>query len=236
MTELGWLTARPIAHRGFHDARWPENSLGAARAAMAQGFAIECDVHLSRDGVPMVFHDDTLDRLTGEPGRLAERDADALSVLPLLGTGETIPTVADFLKTIDGAVPIVMELKGASADADRGFMARLAPLLDAYRGELALMSFDGWLIDQALAYGRRPVGLTAEGIAESELAAHRAVFDRGCAFVSYNVEHLPNAFTAYVREERRAPLITWTVRDAAGVAATRAHADQMTFEGFLPQS
>jgi glycerophosphoryl diester phosphodiesterase len=62
MTELSWLTARPIAHRGYHDMNnrvW-ENTLSAFERAAQKGYAIECDVHLSSDGVPVVFHDTTL--------------------------------------------------------------------------------------------------------------------------------------------------------------------------------
>lgn len=232
---IGWLTARPIAHRGLHGAGLPENSLGAARAAMDGGFTIECDVLLSRDRVPMVFHDDTLTRMTDESGRLGDRTADDLSALALGGGAERIPSVEAFLAAVGGAVPIVMELKGTSPQADADFFDGLGPLLDAYDGELALMSFDAWLIDQALAYGGRPVGLTAEGTEEAVLREHEAVFDRGCAFVSYNVDHLPNRFAADLRAARGAPVVTWTVRTPRQVAATRAHADQMTFEGFVPQ-
>jgi glycerophosphoryl diester phosphodiesterase len=234
--DLQWLTARPIAHRGLHDATTPENSIIAARAAIERGFAIECDVMLSRDRVPFVFHDHELPRLTGEQGVFGERSAGELSRLCLRGTAEPIPTVADFLAAIDGRVPIVMELKGTSTETDRDVMDRLRPFLDAYRGEVALMSFDAWLIDQVLAYGRRPVGLTAEGTSQAELEQHRAVFGRGCTFVSYNVDHLPNRFVDEVRRERAAPVITWTVRTPRHVAQTAAHADQMTFEGFLPQN
>ena len=64
--DFGWLVARPIAHRGLHDAAKGiiENSLAAARAAIAGNYAIECDAQLSADGEAVVFHDDTLDRLT----------------------------------------------------------------------------------------------------------------------------------------------------------------------------
>lgn len=232
---LSWLAARPIAHRGLHDDRLPENSIAAARAAADHGFAVECDVHLSSDRVPMVFHDDTLDRLTEMSGPLGDRPSSELVKLALAGTGERIPTVADFLRAINGKVPVVMELKGTSPDADADFLQRLGPLLDDYDGDLALMSFDHWLIDQALAYGKRPVGLTAEGTEAEALARHREIFDQGCGFVSYCVDHLPNEFTDYVRD-RAAPLITWTVRNPAQVTITKTHADQMTFEGFLPQN
>ena len=65
-----WLVERPIAHRGLHDAAKGviENTLRAAEAAIAGGFAIECDIQLSSDGEAIVFHDETLDRLTDASG------------------------------------------------------------------------------------------------------------------------------------------------------------------------
>ncbi|MGC1863882.1 MAG: glycerophosphodiester phosphodiesterase family protein, partial [Methylocystis sp.] len=57
--DFSWLIERPIAHRGLHDAAngIVENSLAAARAAVAGNYAIECDVQLSADGEAVVFHD-----------------------------------------------------------------------------------------------------------------------------------------------------------------------------------
>ena len=74
---LDWLTARPIAHRGLHDAAQGliENTAGAVRAAIAAGYGIEVDVQLSADGEAMVHHDDVLGRLTEGEGRLDQHDA-----------------------------------------------------------------------------------------------------------------------------------------------------------------
>src|ERR1700761_8633771 len=87
-----WLTAQPIAHRGLHDARLgvPENTLGAAERAMTRQFAIECDVQASADGEAMVFHDDTLDRLTPASGPLRLRSAAELGNLRLGESSEAI--------------------------------------------------------------------------------------------------------------------------------------------------
>ena len=67
-----WLTARPIAHRGLHDAAAGviENTASAFRAAIAGNYAIECDLQISADGEAMVHHDDALGRLTEGSGRL----------------------------------------------------------------------------------------------------------------------------------------------------------------------
>ncbi|MCW4114629.1 glycerophosphodiester phosphodiesterase family protein [Aurantimonas sp. MSK8Z-1] len=238
-TSLDWLTARPIAHRGLHDGnrRVVENSLPAFEAAIASGFAIECDIQISADGVPVIFHDTELDRLTEAMGPLGARDATELTALRLNGGESRLPSLADLFVLTRGRVPLVVEMKGTDRAADTAFVSHLKPLVTAYDGPLALMSFDAWLIEQALAAGFDvPVGLTAEGTEAAVLAAHRAVYDGGCRFTSYNVHHLPNAFVRYVREECRAPVISWTVRSPEEEAISTAHADQITFEGFLPQA
>ncbi|MEF2550201.1 glycerophosphodiester phosphodiesterase family protein [Aurantimonas sp. A2-1-M11] len=234
---LGWLTARPIAHRGLHDGNVavPENSLPAALAAIAAGYAIECDVQLSADGTPFIFHDHTLARLTGRDADFRALDDAAIGELRLAGTEAHIPTVADFLAAIAGQVPVVMELKGIGPDEDEDYFARLHPILAGYSGDLALMSFDPWLIDQMLAARPgRPIGLTATGAEPADFAAHRRVYQRGCDFSSYDIHHLPNPFTEWVRGNG-APLISWTVRTQAQIRHSQAHCDQMTFEGIAPQ-
>ena len=88
MTDISWLTERPIAHRGYHDlnkTRW-ENTLSAFAARRRKSFAIECDVHLSADGVPVVIHDDDLKRLTGTEGYVWQRTAAELAALSIGGT------------------------------------------------------------------------------------------------------------------------------------------------------
>ena len=170
---FAWLTERPIAHRGLHDGneRVPENSLAAARLAVEGGWAIECDVQLSADGTPFIFHDGTMDRLTGRAGSFREADDALLSSLRLAGTDEAIPSVANFLAFVAGRVPVVMELKGLGRDRDAAYVDRLAPILAGYEGPLALMSFDDWLLDQVLAARLGlPVGLTAEGTQPDQLA------------------------------------------------------------------
>ncbi len=110
-----WLTARPIAHRGLHVRADGviENTVGAARAAIAKGFAIECDVQLTRDLEAVVFHDFTLDRLTEATGRVADRTAAELAATPMRGTTDRIVPLAEFLGVLDGKVPLVCEIKSA---------------------------------------------------------------------------------------------------------------------------
>ena len=234
MTNLSWLTARPIAHRGFHDmnqAVW-ENTLTAFTRAIDRDYAIECDVHLSADGVPVVFHDDGLKRLTGREGYVWQKTAAEMAALRIGQTDDHPPTLKEMLDLVDGRVPLVIELKGIPGH-DEGLVERVCLMLRNYRGQAAIMSFDHWLIRQfAVHAGDIPTGLTAWGDKGHEMEAHFSMLGHGISFVSFGVDQIPNRFTSFVRERLGMPVITWTVRDQAAVARTFAHAEQMTFEGF----
>lgn len=236
MSDLSWLTERPIAHRGLHDlnrARW-ENTLSAFEAAAAKGYAIECDLHLAADGVPVVFHDDALKRLTGADGFVHERSAAELRALKIGGTADHVPTLSEMLDLVNGRVPLVIELKGIFGK-DEGLVAAVAAQLNNYSGKAAIMSFDHWLVRQFASQAPGiPGGLTAYGTTPAEMEAHFSMLAHDIAFVSYGVLDLPNRFVRFVRERLAMPVITWTVRDAWGVKRTLTHADQMTFEGFEP--
>ena len=114
MSNLNWLVAKPIAHRGLHDKAngIVENTITAAEAAIAGGFAIECDVQLTSDGEAVVFHDFVLDRLTGQIGEVKARKAAELETIAISGSAsDTIPTLSRFLDQIGGRVPLVVEIK-----------------------------------------------------------------------------------------------------------------------------
>jgi glycerophosphoryl diester phosphodiesterase len=232
--DLAWLTARPIAHRGYHDGnklRW-ENTLPAFQAAVEHQYAIECDVHLSADGVPIVFHDDALKRLAGIEGSIFEKTAAEIRALRIGGTEDHPPTLTELLELVAGRVPLVIELKGIEGKDD-GLVAKVAEQLKAYDGAAAIMSFDHWLVRQFRPHAPGiPAGLTAYGREDSDLEAHFSMLAHGFDFVSYGVDDLPNRFIAFVREKLHMPVITWTVRNEQAKAKTFAHADQMTFEGF----
>lgn len=234
MSDISWLVRKPIAHRGYHDLnkeRW-ENTLAAFDAAIERNYAIECDVHLSRDGVPVVFHDDTLERLTGQTGHVFDKTAAELAQLKVGGTSEHVPTLAEMLARVRGRVPLVIELKGIEGK-DAGLVGQVANTLAGYGGEAAIMSFDHWLIrDFAKAAPGIPSGLTAHGRTVKDLEAHFSMLAHPISFVSFGVMDLPNPFVSFVREKLAMPVITWTVRDQWSRDITAQHADQMTFEGF----
>lgn len=237
MPDLAWLTQRPIAHRGMHDMNhdvW-ENTLPAFARAADAGYAIECDVQLSSDGVPVIFHDKDLQRLTGTGGFPWQRTAAEMAALRIGTTQDGAPSLRQMLDLVAGRVPLVIELKGTPGHDD-GLVAAVAQELSTYSGKAALMSFDHWLIRQCAAHAPGiPFGLTAWGDKQHEIEAHFSMLAHGISFVSYAVQHMPNRFVSFVKEKLAMPVISWTVRDRAAVEASIANADQMTFEGFMPE-
>lgn len=130
-----------IAHRGA-PLLAPENTLASFRAALVAGArAIELDVHVSRDGVPVVFHDHSLRRLTGDPRQITSRTWSQLRSLRVAGT-ERIPRLVDVLRFVRGRALVQIEIK-------RG--APVAPIVTAVRRARAerfahLASFSGRIV------------------------------------------------------------------------------------------
>ena len=238
-----WLVARPIAHRGWHGAGRPENSLAAAEAACEAGFAVECDVQLTADGEAVVFHDATLDRLTGDPGRIEARTAAQLGALRLAGTAERIPTLAALLARVAGRAPLICEIK-SGFDGDFGLADRVAGLAETYEGPLAFKSFDPEIVAHLRsAKCPRPLGVVAEASFDDPyFAAMTPAQKRDCVtfghiartapdFLSWRVDDLPHAAPTLMRGLAAAPVMAWTVRAPAQWALARGYADQAVFEG-----
>lgn len=135
-----WLFQIPIAHRGLHNNMVPENSLSAFKEALAKGYAIELDVHLSNDGEVVVFHDHELERITGQAGTIGDTNYLELKDYRLLQTEETIPTLKQTLELVQGRVPLFIEIKQKS---DPGILEqKVYQLLSAYKGPLIILSFN----------------------------------------------------------------------------------------------
>jgi glycerophosphoryl diester phosphodiesterase len=243
-----WLTARPIAHRGLHDrARGViENSMSAFRAAVAGGFAIECDVQRAADGEAMVFHDYTLERLTGRSGRVDGLAAAALSSLGLTGGGDRVGTLADLLDMVDGRVPVVVEIK-SRFDGDLRLTRRVIETLAGRAQPVALKSFDPRIVAACrMLAPDRPRGIVAmldytypdyEHIppAEKHAMANLLHFNETSPdFLSWRVKDLPAAAPFLCRSVIGLPVMSWTVRTAEERMIAGTHADQMVFEGFVP--
>lgn len=242
---------RPIAHRGLHDRASGiiENSLPAFAAAIENGFAIECDVHLSRDGIPFVFHDDDLDRLTAETGPANSRTMAELGAMPLTGSasGETPPRFDEFLRLVGGRTMLQIELKQQPGPGPTRMLAQtVLEQLKTYRGPVTIESFDPNILLALRRLGCLiPLGIITYGYDKPEWETRVTA---GQKFILRHLLHWPLTRFEFiscledalelpaVRLFRRlgVPVTTWTIRTPAQALATVGRADQIVFEGFDP--
>ncbi|MFC0199389.1 glycerophosphodiester phosphodiesterase family protein [Paracoccus rhizosphaerae] len=247
MLPRSFLTT-PLAHRGLHGAGVPENSLAAARAAIEAGYGIECDIQPAADGAPMVFHDYQLSRLAGRDGFIATTERSMLSGLRLTGSDEPIPTLAQFLDTVAGQVPLLVEIKdqdGSCGENVGTLPARVAELLKDYEGPVAVMSFNPHMVAAfRMAAPDVPVGLTTCAFGpddwshvpperREDLAQIRDFDSLRASFISHDQGDLANPRVDALRVQG-VPVLSWTIRSEAEEQAARLIADNITFEGYRP--
>lgn len=236
----GWpeLQDWSYAHRGLHDSRLPENSLAAFRAAMENGYGIELDLHLTKDGNLAVIHDSLLNRTTGQAGRVEDLTTEELSQYHLGDTPETIPTFSDVLNLIQGKVPLIVELKPVDGNHDQ--LAQIAcKQLEQYQGCFCMESFDY----RCLVWLRRHRPDIIRGqLAENFFATRNDLPDyvrfvaTHCLtnflcvpdFLAYRFDHRMKTPTCQVASRLwRAKTVAWTLR-------SREDFDRAKAEGFIP--
>jgi glycerophosphoryl diester phosphodiesterase len=231
----GWLTGWEFAHRGLHGPGVPENSLVAAEGAIARGMGIECDIQMSADGVPIVFHDWELSRLTTVEGMVGAQTAAALEALQLLGTDQHPSRLADFLAVIAGQVPLLVEIKSLPGYDVTPSCKAVASAIADYEGAVAVMSFDPrvpeWFVEAAPDIVCGLVGTDSHengfaGVWRKPEALAAAQPD----FLAIDVRDLTRPEAAAWRAAGH-PLLTWTVRSPDTRAAGLALADALIAEG-----
>ena len=232
-----------FAHRGLHDARRGvvENTLPAFIAARDAGLSMELDVQFSSDGQIVVFHDDDLKRLAGDPRKVRQLTLEQLQALPLLGRQDArIPTLRQVLGAVDGRAPLLIEVKNGNRNARlcRALMAEL----EGYRGEYIVESFNplivawfrfhapqvvrGQLVDALPGY-LPAVNLLAGLFMAGMLANFVARPD----FIAYNA-NAPRFFAPHMQRFLfRTPMAAWTVRDKKLAALIQERGEMSIFEG-----
>lgn len=232
----------PIAHRGLWGPDAPENSLGAFQAACHAGYGIELDVQLSADGEAMVFHDLTLERMTGVEGRLADHHTVDLAQLKLNGGEETIPTLAEALTLVGHRALVLIELKTPYGDVGP-LEKRVSEILIDHNGPTAVIGFNpyshAWFAShhpQILrgldSYGYRD----NETLAREQRKAYAALEHVGMAkphFLALGMDIMAGEAAAKYRQAGM-PIIAWTVRSPEERGVAQGCADNIIFEGFAP--
>lgn len=198
-----------FAHRGLHGPDCPENSLPAFERACAAGYGIELDVQMTRDGHPVVFHDDDAARMTGHRGLIREMTLAQMRALRLSGGSARIPTLEETLDAVAGRGPLLVEIK--DAPDIRALTERTVELLRKYDGKFAVQSFN----PLCLYWLRRLAPEMLRGYLIQGYRAHRKSQSPPVAFFASsllaNVIARPD-FIAHHRLMRRNPSL-WLCRD-----------------------
>ncbi|CAN7155977.1 glycerophosphodiester phosphodiesterase [Phenylobacterium sp. LjRoot225] len=237
------LTGPPVAHRGLWSPDGPpENSLGAFQAACAAGYGIELDVQLSADGEAMVFHDETLERLTGAQGRLCDHTAAELAELRLGGTAERIPTLLETLALVGRRALVLVEIK-TSAGAVGPLEQRVQEIIVDHPGPVAVIGFNpyshAWFAERFPAVLRGLDSYSyrhAKGLAPTQRAAYARLEQVAIArphFLALGLDMLPSPAAARHRAAGM-PVVAWTVREPGQWSAVEQACDNLIFEGFRP--
>ena len=243
--EMDRFSTVKYAHRGLHDADKAENSLSAFRAAKEHGWGIELDVRLTKDGELVVFHDNDLLRMTGREGKVRDFTLEELSSLRLGGTSDGIPTFREVLELIDGAVPLLIEMKELIGEG--GVAEKLVEVIDGYKGEYIVESFS----PMALRRLRRLRPDILRGILSYEYTKeerHKGKIIFAFAewlmlnflmrpdFIAYDHRGYRVHSLRFIRRSFGTPLIAWTVRSEDEEAQAIAHGfDTVIFEGYTPE-
>lgn len=211
-----WLTQWEYAHRGLHSPGVPENSLSAARAAIAAGMGVECDIQRSLDGEAMVFHDWELGRLTDGAGLTSVFSAAELEEMRLQESEDHIVRLSSVLEHVDGKVPMLIEIKSRpDYDVEKTCEAVSTAFAD-YSGEHAVMSFDprvgAWFAENSPDTVRGLV--CTDTLDMGFLGTWRepgAVEAARPDLLAVDIRDIPNAFAELWREAGK-PVLGWTIR------------------------
>lgn len=238
-----------FAHRGLFDnaSDAPENSQAAFRKAVGKGFGIELDVHLSRDGIPVVFHDFKLKRMTGLTGNVEDYTAADLAGVRLAGSGETIPTLEEALSVVQGKVPLIIEIKSENLNMD--ICRRTDDILRRYQGQYCIESFNpfvllwyrmnrrgvlrGQLSDHFTGYpeNRHSVRMGPALILQNLLLDFLSRPD----FVAYNCKYQGNLSRRLCRCLFGGRAAAWVVQSREQLRKASRNFDIFIFDSFIPQ-
>lgn len=238
---LRWL----YAHRGLHDNKTdaPENSMRAFQKAVEAGFGIEMDVQLSSDGVPVVFHDFTLQRICGVEGKVCERTFEELQELRLCGTDQKIPRFEDVLRLVDGKVPLIVELKIEATDLS--VCPTADKLLSEYKGMYCIESFNPLGVlwyrrnRREVMRGQLASAFLKEGENTGALyfLLQNLLFNwlTKPDFIAFNHRYPEMLSRRLCRGLYRNTAAAWTIKSKEELEAARKHFDIYIFDSFLPE-
>lgn len=235
---------RYFAHRGLHDngTDAPENSMKAFRKAVEAGYGMELDVHVTKDRVPVVFHDFKLERVCGKPGVVEDYTYEELQRFTLCNSNERIPKLEELLSMVQGRVPLIIEIKSEKADVSE--CAVIDRMLRRYHGEYCIESFNPAVLwwfrihHNDVVRGQLASNFRVEGEYHNILyffLTHLLLnFLTKPDFIAYNHKFREEPGRRICRKIYRNHAVAWTVKSRQELEEIRDEFDVFIFEGFMP--
>ncbi len=234
------------AHRGLHDndTDAPENSMRAFEKAVEAGYGIELDIQLSKDGVPVVFHDFTLKRVCEAEGKICDYTYEELQRFRLCRTGEKIPRLDEVLRLVNGKVPLIVEFKVEWRE-----LALCSPadeLLREYKGAYCIESFNPLVLlwyrrhNKSVMRGQLSDSFEKGGEGVHSFLLYRALenllfnFVTKPDFIAYNHKFYRNRARCICRYVYGGLAAAWTVKSQEELDARRDDFDLFIFDSFIP--
>lgn len=214
---LNFLKTTIVAHRGYYDKKYPENSIPAFKKAIRYGYNIELDVHLTKDEKLVVFHDNNLKRMCKSNKCIEDLTYDELLKYNLLDTKYKIPLLSEVLSLINGQVGLLIETKIIKFNGK--LEEKLSEMLDNYNGDFAVQSFNPlsvyWFKKNKESYLRGILSSNFNNWNISNLKKwilKTLILDifLKVDFIGYDLRALPNNYIENKRKTK--PVFTWTIR------------------------
>lgn len=143
--DTSYFQIKMYAHRGLHGNGVPENSIQAFKLARENGYGVELDVQMTKDGQVVVFHDGNLKRMCGVDGFLKDYTYEELQAFSLAGTDQKIPLFKDVLDVL-GPTDLVCEIKGDNGNHCYELCEKTYNHLCGYEGKYVIESFVPYLL------------------------------------------------------------------------------------------
>ena len=239
----GWA----YAHRGLHSPGIPENSMAAFRLALQEGYGVELDIHLLKDGSLGVIHDSLLSRTAGREGHVEDLTREELNTVFLEGTQETAPELQQVLALFDGKAPLIIELK-PWGDNWQALTETACRRLKGYEGVYCLESFDPRCIRYLRKHHPELIrGQLAENFLKSSgtmpyplklLLTHNLLnFLTLPDFIAYRFDHRKDTCANWLcRRLWKTQGVSWTIRRREDYDTAVREGWLPIFEGFSPKA
>lgn len=235
-----WIVKSPIAHRGLFGEKVPENSLLAFKQAVKNKLPIELDVTALADGTPVIFHDEKLARMTGRDGFISSLSLSDISDFRLQGTKEKIPTLAEALETIDGKVPVLIEIKntGKVGPLEKAVWKELIK----YDGDYAVESFNPYTLEwfknnapkvkrgQLACFFRNKDITGVKRYALKRMMLNKKVSEPN--FIVYDGADMPNKYLK--KYYGVLPVLAYTIRSEGEEIRLKGFCDNFLFDNYTP--